>query len=250
MKQKIANIRVSLPMVFLVAQLLNSWSLTTLIITGALVVGMYLLEKSDSRAGIFMMVGLAVELYACIMSITSFLRYGINHYYGIGFYVPYLAAQVVYFLLALVLMLKILKRSQDASNKIFMNILYGAYVAAIFFAVTIHYGTDNEVLTLSSIIWQVFKLVTLILIEQVYLRKLVPGYSLLRAAVLVMVVILVLSVVGGVFMGGGSPSVNRCRSCGRSFQAGAGGDFMSIARSGMCSDCYSNFQWGQQFIGK
>ena len=252
MKDKIANIQVSLPMIFLVAQLLNSWSIITLIITATLVVGMYLWEKGDSRAKKLLVVGLSAELLSSIMGIPNFLKYGVNHYYGMSLYFPHLAALTAYTLLVLVFLLKVLKGNQCPANKVLMNVLYGVFVGGIFLDIAIHYGTDREALSLGGIIWLVFKLMTLCLIEQVHLRKLVSSYSLARAAAYVLIVLLVLSILGGAggFAGGGSPSVNRCRSCGRSFQAGAGSNFMSIARSGMCSNCYNNFKWGQQFIGK
>ena len=50
--------------------------------------------------------------------------------------------------------------------------------------------------------------------------------------------------------GSHTTSTNICKSCGRSFPAGDdGGNFMNIAKTGMCKNCYNNFQWGKQFIG-
>lgn len=40
-----------------------------------------------------------------------------------------------------------------------------------------------------------------------------------------------------------------CNSCGRSFEAGSS-SFSSIRKTGMCTSCYNNFKWGEQFIGK
>ena len=47
------------------------------------------------------------------------------------------------------------------------------------------------------------------------------------------------------------PATAKCKSCGRTFQAGDnGGNYMSIARTGMCKNCYENFKWGMNAIGK
>jgi hypothetical protein len=46
-------------------------------------------------------------------------------------------------------------------------------------------------------------------------------------------------------------ATNTCKSCGRTYEAGdSGGNYMNIARTGMCKNCYNNFKWGQDAIGK
>lgn len=43
---------------------------------------------------------------------------------------------------------------------------------------------------------------------------------------------------------------NTCESCGRSWEAGdSGGNFMSIANTGMCVNCYENFKWAENALG-
>ena len=50
--------------------------------------------------------------------------------------------------------------------------------------------------------------------------------------------------------GSGRTDTAVCKSCGRSFEAGDDdGNFMNIARTGMCNNCYNNYQWGQKAIG-
>lgn len=50
--------------------------------------------------------------------------------------------------------------------------------------------------------------------------------------------------------GSGGTKSATCKSCGRTFQAGdSGGNYKNIARTGMCNNCYGNFQWGQKAIG-
>lgn len=40
-----------------------------------------------------------------------------------------------------------------------------------------------------------------------------------------------------------------CGSCGRSYKAGdSGGNFMNIARTHMCKNCYHNFKWSQSVL--
>jgi hypothetical protein len=79
---------------------------------------------------------------------------------------------------------------------------------------------------------------------------------------IMIVVIIVISVMLGTAScsGGGSgssgshshsTSTNTCTSCGRSWEAGdSGGNFMSIARTSMCKNCYNNFKWAQEQLGK
>lgn len=51
--------------------------------------------------------------------------------------------------------------------------------------------------------------------------------------------------------GSHSPDTNKCKSCGRTFQAGdSAGNYMNIARTGMCNNCYNNYQWGKEYIGQ
>lgn len=51
--------------------------------------------------------------------------------------------------------------------------------------------------------------------------------------------------------GSGSPKTATCGSCGRTFEAGdSEGNYMSIARTHMCKNCYNNFQWAQEALGK
>lgn len=41
-----------------------------------------------------------------------------------------------------------------------------------------------------------------------------------------------------------SAKTKTCGSCGRTFEAGdAGGNFMSISRTGMCTNCYNNYKY-------
>lgn len=50
--------------------------------------------------------------------------------------------------------------------------------------------------------------------------------------------------------GGSSSSTNKCKSCGRVFEAGdSAGNYRCIARTGMCNNCYNNYQWAQDALG-
>lgn len=71
-----------------------------------------------------------------------------------------------------------------------------------------------------------------------------------KALIAIAAVTLFIFFVSGASVGGGSSSnvsTNTCGSCGRSYKAGdAGGNFMSIAKSGLCKNCNSNreyFEW-------
>ena len=75
----------------------------------------------------------------------------------------------------------------------------------------------------------------------------------LRAIVILTLVIALISgiAVGGGGGGGGSRDSNTCKSCHRSWEAGdSGGNFMNIARTGMCKNCYGNYNSLKGFIGK
>ena len=71
--------------------------------------------------------------------------------------------------------------------------------------------------------------------------------------ILVIFISLLLSFCGGT-NGGGSSSRTKtatCKSCGRTYEAGdSDGNFMNIARTGMCNNCYNNFKWAQKALGK
>ena len=69
--------------------------------------------------------------------------------------------------------------------------------------------------------------------------------------VIIIAVILIVALLGMCSSGGGSSSGSAssktCKSCHRTFTDSA--NKTSIAKTGMCSNCYSNFQWGQKAIG-
>lgn len=69
---------------------------------------------------------------------------------------------------------------------------------------------------------------------------------------LLLALLLAFSLVGCTSGGGsGSSKTATCGSCGRTFEAGdSGGNYMSIARTHMCKNCYSNFQWAQEALGR
>lgn len=74
------------------------------------------------------------------------------------------------------------------------------------------------------------------------------------AAVAVAVfMVIVLSVVAGPGNGSNSGSyhsVAECSWCGRSFKSGdSGGNFMSIAKTTMCKNCYNNYKWANNALG-
>lgn len=77
-----------------------------------------------------------------------------------------------------------------------------------------------------------------------------PGIGTYIIAFVLLVVLL--GSCGNLFGGSGgrSAKTNTCKSCGRTFEAGdSDGNFMNIARTGMCNNCYENYQWGQKAIG-
>ena len=70
-------------------------------------------------------------------------------------------------------------------------------------------------------------------------------------------VLIVMAILYGIAMasvsGGsrGSGSSNTCGSCGRSWSAGdSGGNYMNIARTGMCNNCENNYHTLKPFLGK
>jgi len=49
---------------------------------------------------------------------------------------------------------------------------------------------------------------------------------------------------------GSSSKTNTCKICGRSYAAGdSGGNFMNIAKTGMCKNCYNNYKYISGAIG-
>ena len=68
-----------------------------------------------------------------------------------------------------------------------------------------------------------------------------------------MIFLIVLAILLGLTSctGGGSSSKNTCKSCGRSWEAGdVGGNYKNISRTGMCKNCYNNYNWAQGALGK
>lgn len=69
-------------------------------------------------------------------------------------------------------------------------------------------------------------------------------------AVILFAAVAISSCGGGSGSGSSHHSTNTCKSCGRTYEAGdSGGNFMSIARTGMCKNCYNNFKWAQDALG-
>ena len=71
-----------------------------------------------------------------------------------------------------------------------------------------------------------------------------------NAALIVVVIILIilLGTMCGTSGGSSSSSSRTCKSCGRSFTDSS--NTMSIAKTGMCKNCYNNFKWGQDALGR
>ena len=69
----------------------------------------------------------------------------------------------------------------------------------------------------------------------------------------IIIIAVILLVAGFLIFGGGgsgSGSKNTCQVCGRSWSAGdSGGNYMSIARTHMCVNCYNNFVYAQKVSG-
>ena len=84
--------------------------------------------------------------------------------------------------------------------------------------------------------------------KAIKLKKARPFIILGAIAVLIIIIFLASNNSGS---SSSKYSTNTCKSCGRTYEAGdSGGNFMSIARTGMCKNCYENFKWGQKAIGK
>ena len=73
-------------------------------------------------------------------------------------------------------------------------------------------------------------------------------------AIFLIVIFLVLGMAscsGGGSCVGKSHSTNTCEACGRSWEAGdSGGNYMNITRTGMCKNCYNNYKWVQEQLGR
>ena len=67
--------------------------------------------------------------------------------------------------------------------------------------------------------------------------------------VLIIVIITMLGSCLGDSTSSSSSSKATCGSCGRSYSAGdSGGNYRSIAWTGMCKNCYNNFKWAQSAL--
>ncbi len=68
------------------------------------------------------------------------------------------------------------------------------------------------------------------------------------------IILILIAAIGSCSSGGGGGSSHKvstatCKSCGRTWEAGDdGGNFMQIAKSGMCKTCYNNYMWGKDYI--
>lgn len=86
-------------------------------------------------------------------------------------------------------------------------------------------------------------------------KKLQIGNWSVSVTTLVIIIFVLLFIIGMIAAGSsgessGSSSTRKCGSCGRVFEAGdSGGNYMCIARTGMCNNCYNNFQWAQDVVG-
>lgn len=69
------------------------------------------------------------------------------------------------------------------------------------------------------------------------------------AIIIVSVIVILVALTGG--SGSGKADAGTCEFCGRYFAPGdKAGNFKNIARTGMCKNCYNNYQWGKDYIGK
>lgn len=68
--------------------------------------------------------------------------------------------------------------------------------------------------------------------------------------VIVLVIVICVAACFGDDTGSSTPKTAQCSSCGRTYQAGDnGGNFMNIAKTSMCKNCYNNFKWAQSALG-
>lgn len=71
-----------------------------------------------------------------------------------------------------------------------------------------------------------------------------------KGSLIIIMIITLAALIGGC-SNGGSVSTNNCKSCGRTFQAGDdAGNYRNIARTNMCNNCYNNYKWAQDVLGK
>ena len=89
-------------------------------------------------------------------------------------------------------------------------------------------------------------------------KKIKIGSATISIKGLIIIICILLLIIGFVISGasggsssGGSSSKNTCSVCGRVFEAGdSAGNYKSIARTHMCVNCYNNYQWAQDALGK
>ena len=63
--------------------------------------------------------------------------------------------------------------------------------------------------------------------------------------------VFLIAIMGSCNGGGRKVSTATCKSCGRTFQAGDdAGNYRNIARTHMCNNCYNNYKWAKDVMGK
>ena len=79
-------------------------------------------------------------------------------------------------------------------------------------------------------------------------KRKVEVFDVVFWGVIIALVFLLASCVNGGSSSSGSSNSRTCKSCGRTFTDST--NKSSIARTGMCSNCYNNFKWGQAATGR
>ncbi len=80
-------------------------------------------------------------------------------------------------------------------------------------------------------------------------RKAIGIAMLVSTLVVGIPLICIFSNSGSSSSSGSNSKIAECKVCEREFEAGdRAGNYKSIARTGMCNNCYKNYQWGKEYI--
>ena len=150
--------------------------------------------------------------------------------------------------------LGIIKGNADVPTKAKI-ILLSAFYVVLYFINSIQnmkvIGTSYNSFSLLRIINFIVLILGLLHIGNAFFSEKDVKYVNSSSIIAIIVfVIIIFAISGGLGSSGGSSGRGgTCKSCGRKFAAGdEGGNYMSVARRGMCKNCYNNYDSMKEFL--
>ena len=207
-------------------------------------------EKADLIVGVGLIVLGLIQLYNLINAFLIMMSISDYYDFGIAFSNFHIGFKLVLVIMGLYGLFILLNKKY----KLLAVILWCLAIISFIFEGIVSFAIEEPVNMIYSVLISLFYVWGIYSLNSMYFSKnKVNNIKMLSAVIIVIVLLFSPYLVDSIVSLGQPTSIATatCQSCGRTFSAGdIGGNYINIAKTGFCNNCYKNYKWAMEQLGK